>query len=67
MWICGGLGHFSECFSYLYFHQGLICNLPMTALMYATSLTLGISENGRFGYVTMPKAGYDTQITCFVY
>ena len=42
-------------------------NLPMTALMYATSLTLGISENSRFGYVTMPKAGYDTQITCFVY
>ena len=41
-------------------------NLPMTVLMYATSPTLGISENGRFGYVTLPKAGYDTQITCFV-
>ena len=42
-------------------------NLPVTALMCATSLTLGISENGRFGYVTVPEAGYDTQITCFVY
>lgn len=35
-------------------------NLIVTALMYATSLTLGISENGRFGYVAVPEAGYDT-------
>jgi len=29
-------------------------NLPMTSLMYTTSPTFGISENGRFGYVTVP-------------
>ena len=37
-------------------------HLPMTALMYTTSLTLGILEKGRCGYVTVPKGGYDTQI-----
>ena len=68
MWICGELGD-------IFLNASVISvstwasfvNLPMTALMYATNLTLDISENSRFGYVAMPKAGYDCQITCFVY